>query len=67
MLHNKKVHKQLVHDQLEYCISTAHAYHDEEMELRCARALRAFDAPVDIDIFSEEFIEHECTPDMCNH
>lgn len=52
------IHRKLIHDQLEYCESTAHAYHDEEIELRCARALIAFDAPVDIDIFSDEFIKN---------
>lgn len=59
MMRDGTVYRQLVHGQLAYCQSTAHAYHDAEMELRCARALIAFDAPLDMDIFTDELIQHE--------
>lgn len=59
MMRDGTVYRQLVHDQLAYCQSTAHAYHDAEMELRCARALLAFDAPLDMDIFTDELIQNE--------
>lgn len=61
MLSDNKVHKDLVREQLEYCITTAKSFHDEDMMLRLRRALAAFDAPTDMNIFTHEFEDYLVT------
>lgn len=58
MLSDNKVHKDSVRKQLEYCITTAKSFHDEDMMLRLRRALAAFDAPTDMNIFTQEFEDY---------
>lgn len=58
MLSDNKVHRDLVREQLEYCITSAKSFHDEDMLFRLRRALAAFDAPTDMNIFTQEFEEY---------
>ena len=48
-----------IRDVLEKAYTGARMMEDNEIMLRCARALAAFSAPTDMDIFKPEFVEWE--------
>ena len=46
-----------IHDYLDKCIMAAKMYGDDEMRLRCGRALFALEADPYMEIFTPEAIE----------
>lgn len=46
-----------IRDYLDKCVMAAKMYGDDEMRLRCGRALFAFEADIGIEIFTGEAID----------